>query len=123
MRVLASLVSMGRGVPRYVMALLLSVFLIGGTAWAQEYNKIRGAGYASCEDWTNGRPNSARDEWDQWLYGYLTAYSVWVEKSLGHVSKANNDDPLTWIDLYYQENPLEKVADAAELLIFAIKAK
>ena len=123
MRVLASLVSMGRGVPRYVVALLLAVFLISGTAWAQEYNKIRGLGYASCEDWTNGRLTSARDEWDQWLYGYLTAYSVWVDKSPGPVSKANNDRPLTWIDLYCQENPLEKVADAAELLIFAIKAK
>ena len=58
------------------------------------------------------------------MTGYLTAYSRWVERGQGPVS----DEPDAagawgWIDNYCQKTPLDNVAEAAEQLIFAIKAK
>ena len=57
------------------------------------------------------------------MTGYLTAYSQWVERGSGPVSKAESAGAWAWIDNYCQDNPLDNVAKAATLLIRAIKAK
>ena len=131
MRVLATLVSM---VPRYVAALLIAVFLISGTAWAQ-YTPF-GVGLASCEFWTEKKNEgpaegledmlsrlAGRTQMEQWVYGYLTAYSQWVEVGLGPVSDSEYVGAIAWIDNYCQENPLRLLPYAAAQLIYAIKAK
>ncbi len=106
-----------------VAALLLAVFLIGGTAWAQ-YTAF-GGGSESCGLWTEQKnaDNITRLQFTQWLGGYLTAYSQWVEVGSGPVSDGSHAGPAAWLDNYCQENPLERVADAAVQMIYAIKAK
>ena len=59
----------------------------------------------------------------QWLAGYLTAYSLWVEEGSGPVNNLiNAAGASAWIDNYCRDNPLKDVAYAAWLLIVAIKA-
>ena len=115
---------MGRGVPRYVMALLLAVFLIGsGTAWG--YSAF-GNGATSCGAWTEAKAEaSGRDRriYHAWVNGYLTAYGFWVEDRSSPLSLIEPKGALAWIDNYCQENPLKAVAHAARMLIDAIKAK
>ena len=136
MRVLATLASMVRDVPRYVMALLLAVFLISGTAWAllpTEYI-IFGKGTLSCERWTESaktaragarRAQELLYETEAWIFGYLTAYARWVEDGSGPVTNASPTgyDIVPWIDNYCQDHPHDLVFDATENLIDAIKAK
>ena len=58
-----------------------------------------------------------------WVSGYLTAYSLWVEEGSGPVNKSQLAGAWAWMDNYCQENPLKHVGEAAEQLIYAIKAK
>ncbi len=127
-------------------AVLLAVFLINGTAWAgahkdnvqgfwhegrvmtdtseREY-MVYGAGKESCGSWTEVKKTDGPSYWQltQWVTGYLTAYSLWVEDGSGPVSDNSSAyGPIAWVDNYCQENPLKNVAVAAEHLIFAIKA-
>ncbi len=116
-----------------VAALLLSVLLISsGTAWAQ-YTPF-GVGLASCAIWTEKKNEgpaegledmlsrlAGRIQMEQWVYGYLTAYSQWVEVGLGPVSDSEYVGAIAWIDNYCQENPLKNLAWAAEQLIYAIE--
>ena len=97
MRVLATLVSMGRGVPRYVAALLLAVFLISGTVWAVEVGegqyRIWGSGNSSCGEWTSSKEKSDQGRYWQlsdWMLGYLTAYGLWVEIGTGAVTRTDD---------------------------------
>ena len=115
-----------------VAALLLAVFLISGTAWAQYKVTVFGAVRERCVRWTQvknvappagQRSTTARLQLESWLGGYMTAYSLWVEKGEGPVSEGHHLAAIAWIDNYCHENPLEFVAEAAEQLIFAIKAK
>ena len=110
-----------------VVALLLAVFLISGTAWAQF--KAYSAGVESCGLWTKttndpsaGTLGSPKSSFVQWTGGYLSAYSRWVEEGSGPVSDSDTYGAVAWLDNYCQENPLEAVAQAAERLIYAIKA-
>ncbi len=101
---------------------LLAMILIGGTAWA-DY-KAYGLGAESCGSWTEIRDAQAgRGTTQQWVAGYLTAYSMWVEDGSGPVTRGDIAGPLAWINNYCQENPLKPVAEAAERLIFAIRDK
>ncbi len=105
-------------------ALLLAVFLISGTAWAT-YNSY-GVGNASCGAWTEDKKTEGASYWQkaEWIFGYLTAYSRWVEGPvLGPVGKSDVSGTRAWVDNYCQENPLELVAEAAEQLIGAIEAQ
>jgi len=109
----------GRGT---VAALLLAVFLIGGTAWAQQYT-VFGYGTQSCGRWTAEKEKDAvdRDIFHSWVTGYMTAYSKWVEKTQD--SPVNSSDPIgafAWIDNYCKEHPLDNVDGAAEQLIYTI---
>lgn len=106
-----------------VAAVLLAVFLISGTAWAQ-YTAF-GGGRESCGRWTEQKTaaRNARVQFEQWLGGYMTAYSFWVEKGSGPVSYSDPVGAIAWFDNYCQENPLKNVAWAAAALISAIKAK
>ena len=106
-----------------VAALLIAVLLISGTAWAQ-YTAF-GGGRESCGRWTEQKnaARGARVQFEQWLGGYLTAYSFWVEKGSGPVSYGDHVGALAWLDNYCQEKPLKNVAYAAERLIYAIRAK
>ena len=110
-------------------AVLLAVFLISGTAWAQF--TAFGGGRESCGRWTEvknvapptgQRSTTARLQFEQWLGGYLTAYSQWVEEGSGPVSDGDHDGAIAWIDTYCQENPLKNVAYAAKQLIHAVRA-
>ena len=102
-------------------AVLLAVFLIGGTAWAQYTNF--GAGIESCAEWTWQKNVMPRLQFKEWLGGYLTAYSFWVEKGSGPVSDGDHVGAIAWIDNYCQEKPLKYLDQAAEQLINAIRAK
>jgi len=114
-----------------VATVVLVVFLISGIAWA-EYRAF-GGGRASCGEWTEDknaaplagqRASLRRFQLEQWIGGYLTAYSQWVEGGSGPVSDTDNFVGATaWLDNYCQENPLNEVAEAAVQLINAIKAK
>ena len=107
-----------------VATLLLAVFLISGTAWGAATNF--GLGLKSCGLWTAVKEESPdmRGELTTWVAGYLTAYSVWVEGDKGGpVTKGDVSGAVAWIDNYCQEKPLNNVAQAAERLIFAIRAK
>ena len=112
--------SFGKG---SLATLLLAVFLIGGTAWAQ-YTAF-GGGTKSCGLWTEQKNADSirRVQFEQWLGGYMTAYSFWVEKGSGPVSDADHVGAIAWIDNYCEEHPLGNVAWAAEQLIYAIRAK
>ena len=106
-----------------VAALILAVFLIGGTAWAVEYT-IFGVGNQSCGGWTAVKekgPFANQVTFHGWVNGYLTAYSLWVERDL--LGNSDVAGARAWIDNYCQKNPLLNVANAAEQLIYAIKAK
>ena len=104
-------------------AVLLAVFLIGGTAWAGEH-RIFGAGENSCGSWNAAAKNSWRQiVLHEWLNGYLTANSLWLEGGSGPVTKTEPAGAWAWIDNYCQEKPLESVAKAVMELIFAIRAK
>ena len=113
----------------FVAGLLLAVFLIGGTAWAQTYNTF-GFGLQSCGSWTAAAKKEPgvgidvmRFAYTGWISGFLTAYGWWVEDGSGPVSNLSNiEGPLAWIDKYCQENPLKAVDAAAAQLIHAIKA-
>ncbi len=122
-----------------VAAVLLAVFLTSGTAWAfhtidtppprgfavdpsGNYANF-GFGIKSCGVWVEAAAME-QQVFNSWINGYLTAYSFWVEHGLGPVSKgADPTGARVWIDNYCQEHPLERIADAAEQLIVAIKAK
>lgn len=112
-------------------ALLLAVFLIGGTAWAATYT-VFGAVDVSCGRWTEQKTavpppglstSVGRLQFQEWLGGYLTAYSFWVEVGSGPVSDSDHVGAIAWIDNYCKEHPLVEVATAASLLIVAIGAK
>jgi hypothetical protein len=116
-----------------VAAVLLAVFLISGTAWALqpgEYAVFSVTG-KSCGHWTAAKEEFSRETPDlrwaiaysAWVGGYLTAYSLWVEKGSGPVTGVDHAGAIAWLDNYCQENPLKAVSLAAELLIYAIKAK
>ena len=107
-----------------MVALLLAVFLISGTAWAGTYVAF-GGGQTSCGLWTTAEEESNinRPQYKQWLWGYLTAYSRWVEVGSGPVSDGDDRGPLAWIDKFCRDNPLERVGVAAERLVYEIKAK
>ncbi len=105
------------------VALLLAVFLIGGTAQAFEY-QIFGLGTQSCGSWTAAKEEDGwmRIAYHAWVAGYLTAYSAWEEKGSGPVSDENTvEGALAWVDNYCQVSPLRSVADAAQIVIHAIK--
>ena len=115
-----------------VAAVLLAVFLIGGTAWAREHTyavTVFGVDGVSCGNWTEqktarptpGRSSIKRLQFEQWLGGYLSAYSLWVERGSGPVNNSEHVGAIAWIDNYCQENPLKNLAWAAEQLIYAIE--
>jgi hypothetical protein len=106
-----------------VAALLLAVFLIGGTAWA--YTGF-GSGIKSCESWVAAKEEhyavAKRARFHGWTSGYLTAYSLWVEQGSGPVSSRNSSrGAWAWIDAYCNDNPETTVAAAAEQLILSLK--
>jgi len=107
-----------------VAALVIAVFLISGPAWAQYYVS-RGLGAASCGKWTSAvaLENYTYVAMVQWLNGYLTAYSAWVEGESGPVSKLDTEGLKAWVDNYCRDNPLKSVSTAASKLISTIKAK
>ena len=119
-----------------VAALLLSFLLIGGTAWAASKYTTFGIVGQGCGSWTVQQDNAAgrgstpeyqvapaRLQFQSWLGGYLTAYSHWVENGSGPVSDSVHVGAIAWVDNYCQENPLKHVSQAAEALLYAIKAK
>ena len=55
-----------------------------------------------------------------WVGGYITAYSRCVEVGSGPVSSGDVVGSWAWINNYCQENPLNKLTTAAELMIYAI---
>ncbi len=102
---------------------LLAVFRISGTV-AADYTSF-GQGNQSCGSWTEEKEKNSSGQryYHTWITGYMTAYSRWVEDGTGPVTEADNHGAWAWIDNYCQENPLKKVANAAEQLIYAIEAK
>jgi len=106
-------------------ALMIAVLLIGGTAWAQYEYKTFGLGIQSCGAWTAAKEedSAARSRFHNWTNGYLTAVSRWVEYGSGPVNETQIEGAWAWIDNYCQKTPLNVVAEAAEALTFAIKAK
>jgi len=105
-----------------VAAVLLAGFLISGTAWAAQEVSVFGAGLKSCGQWTKYVPEDGPRYWQmtQWLSGYLSAYSLWVEDGSGPVTETDIHGAVAWVDNYCQENPLKNVATAAKWLIFTI---
>lgn len=106
-----------------VAVLLLGFFLIGGAAWA--YTGF-GSGIKSCESWVAAKDEhyavTKRARFHGWTSGYLTAYSLWVERGSGPVSRHKSaKGAWAWIDYYCEENPGESVAVAAEQLILSLK--
>jgi len=65
-------------------ALLIAVFLIsGGTAWAVGFGAVGfGSGNISCGQWTESKEadGSLHKTREQWVLGYLSAYSRWVDR-------------------------------------------
>ncbi len=114
-----------------VVALLLAVFLISGTAWAAHLQPddyiIFGYGSKSCGSWTAAKKALGSNQvvFHAWVGGYLTAYNYWVEKGdpVAPVGHSDSAGAYAWIDNYCQETPLDRVAIAAAALIDAIKAK
>ncbi len=109
-----------------VAALLLAVFLISGTAWAQ-YTAF-GAGNKSCSGWVTAEDEHysvvKRAQFYGWIRGYLTAYSLWVERGSGPVSSRNSSaSARAWVANYCRNHPRESVAKTAERMIDAIKAE
>jgi hypothetical protein len=106
-----------------VVAGLLAIFLISGSAWA--YTGF-GSGIKDCSRWVIAKKFGSVDRrarFHEWTNGYLTAYSLWVEHGSGPVSRRDSSvGAWAWIDDYCQENPLKSVAAGAEQLILAIKA-
>jgi len=105
-----------------MVALLLAVFLISGTASAGSFF---GHGRHSCGAWT---AKKEADGWNRvvfvsWLSGFVTSYSAYVEKFSGPVSGSDMVGNVAWIDNYCQNNPLDEVGVAALKLIPAIRAK
>ena len=107
-----------------VAALLLPVFLIGGTAWADMYTAF-GVGKISCGRWLDAQKTDREGRWqtEQWVSGYFTAYGRWAVHGPERASLPDAYGAIAWIDNYCQEHPLERVAEAAEQLIFAIRAE
>jgi len=105
-------------------AVLLAVFLISGPVWAAKY-QVFGFGLESCGAWLSAKETNSLDKtfYHAWIGGYLTAYSLWVEKGSGPVGKIDMPGARAWIDNYCRNNPLKDVAKAAQLLIYAIEAK
>jgi len=105
-------------------AVLLAVFLIGGSAWAVKVNyKSFGYGSESCGGWTAAKEEDGweREVSNAWVAGYLTAYSLWEENGSGPVTDENNAvGANAWVDNYCQKTSLDAVADAAVKLIYAI---
>ncbi len=110
----------------FVIAVLLSVLLISGTAWAAQPGNylLFGAGQESCGQWTKDKKTNGPGYWQltQWVSGYLTAYSRWVERGQGPVSEVTDAGGRAWVDNYCRDNPLDRVAKAAARLIVAIEA-
>ncbi len=110
----------------FMVALLIAVFLIsGGTAWAVGFGAVGfGSGNISCGQWTESKEadGSLHKTRKQWVLGYLSAYSRWVDKS--DVVKTNDGYGATaWIDNFCRDNPFEYMNEAAEQLIYALEAR
>ena len=104
-----------------VAALLLSVLLISGTAWAAGGF---GSGNISCGQWTESKEADGplHNTREQWVLGYLSAYSRWVDRS--DVVKTNDGYGATvWIDNFCRDNPFKYMNEAAEQLIYALEAR
>jgi len=109
-------------------ALVLAVFLISGTAWAQTERRVLvlAPGQQSCGAWLAAKEEGTlkRQIFQVWANGYLTAYSQWEEKGSGPVSSLGDAmGAWTWIDNHCQDNPLDDVYQAAVKLIVAITEK
>ena len=115
-----------------MVALLLAVFLIGGPAYRTatalpEFFEwgVFGRGTHRCVGWARDLVVGGPSYWEksQWLYGYLTAYSVWVEKSRVLVNTKGTGSARSYVIQYCRANPHKSGADAAEEMIHAFKAK
>jgi hypothetical protein len=84
---------------------------------------VLGAGFSSCESWTNDRgvdgANSRYKE--QWVLGYITAMNNWVlpadrgaARDLAEGTGA--EGLLAWMDEYCAANPQTNVGNAVALL-------
>ena len=110
----------------FMVALLIAVFLIsGGTAWAVGFGAVGfGSGNISCGQWTESKEadGSLHKTREQWVLGYLSAYSRWVDRS--DVVKTNDGYGATvWIDNFCRDNPFKYMNEAAEQLIYALEAR
>ena len=77
--------------------LLLAVFLLSGTTWAarpgESQYRMWGSGNSRFGVWIAYKENPEPGRYWQfsdWLLGYLTAYSRWVEIGSGAVTKSDD---------------------------------
>ncbi len=104
-------------------AVLLAVFLISGTAWA-EYS-VRGLGIDSCARWTNSMKHDFAkfEHMLSWVNGYVTAYSLFVEDGVGPVTESDLGDAFISIDKYCLDNPSKIIASAAEHFVYELRVE
>ena len=118
----------GRGA---TIGIALGAGLFAGTVWAHQQSPVLtpgmeftifGSGRLSCGSWLAAK-GYQRVIFHEWLNGYMSAYTLWIEHGSGPIGEADGPGAWAWIDNYCQGNPLKDVAAAAEQLIYAIEAK
>jgi len=104
-----------------------TVLMAGGYAAqaAESHSQfmVLGAGYASCESWTNDRGvDSASSRFkEQWVLGYVTAMNNWVlpadRGAARDLAERDGVEGLfAWMDDYCAANPRVNVGNAVALL-------
>ena len=109
-------------------AMVLGTALMAGVVPAQAAEgrsqfMVLGAGYASCESWTNDRSaDGANSRFkEQWVLGYITAMNNWILPADRGAARdlaedAGVDGIFAWMDDYCAANPLANVGNAVALL-------
>ena len=80
---------------------------------------VFGYGSSSCETWTDDKANNsfARDQGITWVRGFVTA----VGWSANREYETDSAEMIGWVDNHCQANPLEKIAETAEALIYELE--
>ena len=109
----------------FVAALLAGATVVAVATDANGKYTVYGTGLDSCgtlmESYDKNTLFYIRAE--DWVSGYTTAIGLWTstQKSLGDVAKL--DGMMLIIRQYCRDNPLDKLADAAEFMMVQVLAK
>lgn len=108
-----------------LVALFMAVALPAGAADQNRGHNILGVGINSCGIWQEDRKKDGLGSrvHENWVVGYISGYNAWVDGKADISEGTDVPGLLAWIDNYCAQNPLDKIATAANALINHLRSR